>query len=174
MSYNYYLSATAYIKNRWVMVGVGTPEMEQASDLSDMGLSEITNTLAELNAVIEGQLDYLDWGTDLFYVSSEATVSNYGRYDKAERPQVPTIGLRNFLIELKKFKEQCLTKDYYKVIIGQAFTAIKANPLQYKRWTTSDLYYLITLNNITITLVLEPDDFDLSVGQYITQLARSF
>lgn len=174
MLYNYYLLATAHIKNRWVTVGVGTPEMEQASDLSDMGLSEITNTLTELNAVIAGQLDYLDWGTDLFYVCSEANISNYGRYDKTERPQVPTIGLRNFLIELKKFKEQCQARDYYKVIIGEAFTAVKANPSQYKRWATSDLDYLITLNNITITLVLEPDDFDLSVDQYITQLTRSF
>ena len=174
MSYNYYLSATAYRTNRGVGAAVGTSEMEQATYLSDMGLNEITDTLTELNAVIAGQLDYLDWGTDLFYVSSEATVSNYGRYDKAERPEVPTIGLRNFLIELKSFKEQCQTGDHYKTIIGQAFTAIKANPSQYKRWATSDLHYLITLNNITITLALKPDDFDLSIGQYVTQLKRYF
>ncbi|WP_294315862.1 hypothetical protein [uncultured Chryseobacterium sp.] len=174
MSYNHYLLATAYRTNRDVTAGVSASEMVQASDLSDMSLSEITERLTELNSVIGGQLDYLNWGTDLFDVSSEATVSKYGRYDKADRTQVSTIGLRNFLIELKNFKEQCLTGDYYKIIIGQAFTAIKANPSQYKRWATSDLYYLITLNNITITLVLEPNDFNLSVGQYVAQLKRYF
>lgn len=174
MSYNHYLSATTYKSNRGVTAAVGTSEMEQATYLSDMNLGEITETLTDLNAVIAGQLDYLDWGTDLLYVSSEATVSKYGLYDKVERTQVSTLSLRNFLIELKNFKEQCQAGDYYKTIIGQAFTAVKANPSQYKRWPTSDLHYLITLNNITITLVLKANDFNLSVGQYIAQLKRYF
>jgi hypothetical protein len=174
MSYNHYLSVTAYISNRGVDAAVGISDMEQASDLSDMNLREITDTLTDLNAVIAGQLDYLDWGTDLLYVSSEAALSQYVRYDKVEQTQVSTISLRNFLIELKNFKEQCQAGDYYKTIIGQAFTAVKANPSQYKRWATSDLDYLITLNNITITLVLEANDFNLSVGQYLAQLKRYF
>lgn len=171
MSYDHYLLATAYIANRSVIAAVGTSQMEEASDLSDMDLGEIRVTLTELNAVIAG---HLDWGTDLFYVSSEATESKYGRYDKAEQTQVPTISLRNFLIELKNFKEQCQVGDYYKTIIGQAFTTIQANPSQYRRWVTSDLYYLITLNNITITLALETNDFNLSVGQYVAQLKNDF
>jgi len=138
MSYNHYLSVTAYIANRGVSVEVGTSEMEQASDLSDMNLGEITDTLTELNAVIAGQLDYLTWGTDLLYVSSEAALSQYVRYDKVEKTQVSTISLRNFLIELKNFKEQCQAGDYYKTIIGESFTAVKANPSQYRRWPTSD------------------------------------
>ena len=95
-------------------------------------------------------------------------------YDKVEKTQVSTISLRNFLIELKNFKEQCQSGDYYKTIIGEAFTAVKADPSQYKRWATSDLDYLITLNNITINLVLEANDFNLSTGQYIAQLERYF
>ncbi len=174
MSYNHYLLATAYRTNRDVTAGVSASEMEQASDLSDMSLSEITEVLTELNAVISGQSDYLDWGTDLLYVSSEAALSWYVRYDKVEKTQVSTISLRNFLTELKNFKEQCQAGDYYKTIIGQAFTAVKANPSQYKRWATSDLDYLITLNNITIMLVLEANDFNLSTGQYVAQLKRYF
>ncbi|WPO81237.1 hypothetical protein SD427_10735 [Chryseobacterium sp. JJR-5R] len=127
-----------------------------------------------MNAVIAGQSDYLDWGTDSLYVSSETALSQYVRYDKVEKNQVSTLSLRNFLIELKNFKEQCQAGDYYKTIIGQAFTAVKANPSQYKRWPTSDLDYLITLNNITIALVLEANDFSLSTGQYLAQLIRYF
>lgn len=174
MSYNHYLLVTAYKSNRGVSVAVGTSEMEQTTYLSDMNLREITDTLTELNAVIAGQLDYLTWGTDLLYVSSEAALSQYVRYDKVKKTQVSTLSLRNFLIELKSFKEQCQAGDYYKTIIGQAFTAVKADHSQYKRWATHDLHYLITLNNITITLVLEANDFNLSVGQYITQLKKDF
>jgi len=174
MIYEYQILVTKYSINRAVMIGVSTSDLNQASALSDMNLSHITETLGELNAVIAGQLDYLNWGTDLFYVSSDTTISRYGDFDKVERYEVSTLGLRDFLIELKNFKEQCYAGDYYKTIIGQAFTAIKANPLQYKRWPTSDIYYLITLNNITFTLVLEPNDFNLTESQYVAQLKSEF
>jgi hypothetical protein len=174
MIYEYQILVTNNSINRAVMIGVSTSDLDQASALSDMSLSHITETLGELNTVIAGQLDYLDWGTELFYVSSNATISRYGDFDKVERYEVPTSGLRDFLIELKKFKEQCRAGDYYETIIGQAFTAINANPLQYKRWPTSDIYYLITLNNITVTLVLEPNDFNLTESQYVAQLKSEF
>ncbi|MFD1605427.1 hypothetical protein ACFSJW_02410 [Flavobacterium artemisiae] len=174
MSYEYQLTVTRYYTERYVMIGVGTSDLDQVSSLSEMSINEITKTLNELNAVISGSLEYLDWGTDLFYVFSEATVSRYGDFDKVERYEVSTIGLRDFLVELKKFKEQCLAGDHYKVIVGEAFTAIKAKPLKYKRWTTSDTDFLITLNNIIFSLKLESNDFNLTQSQYITQLEREF
>lgn len=169
MSYKYHIHVTHL---RSAIIRVSTSDMDQASALSDMDLNEITETLTELNAVIAGQLDYLDWGTDLFYVSSEATVSRYGNYDKVERIQVPTTGLKNFLIELKNLKQQCKAGGYYKTIVGQAFTEIKANRSQYEKW--SNYYYYITVNNIEVSLVLLGDDFNLSEGQYVAQLKNDF
>ncbi len=174
MPYEYQLTVTRYYTQRYVMIGVGTPDLDQASSLSEMSISEITKTLAELNAVISGSLEYLDWGTDLFYVFSEAAVSRYGDFDKVERYEVSTIGLRDFLIELKRFKEQCLADDYYKAIVGEAFAAIKANPLKYKRWSTSDTDFLITLNDIIFSLILQSNDFNLTQSQYVAQLEREF
>ncbi|MBW1654581.1 hypothetical protein [Flavobacterium quisquiliarum] len=174
MSYEYQLTVTRYYTQRYVMIGVGSSDLEQASSLSEMSINEITKTLAELNAVISGDLEYLDWGTDLFHVFSEVAVSRYGDFDKVERYEVSTIGLRDFLIELKKFKEQCLAGDDYKAIIGEAFATIKVNPSKYKRWPTSDTHFLITLNNIIFSLVLESNDFNLTQTQYVAQLEREF
>jgi hypothetical protein len=101
-------------------------------------------------------------------------MSRYGDYEKVERYQASTISFRDYLIELKNFKEQCAAGDYYKTIVGQAFTAIKANPSQYQEWPTSDIDFLITLNNITFGLVLEANDFNLTEAQYVAQLKRDF
>lgn len=181
MLYSYFILVTSHriiissgIVDRSIKVGISAPDLDQASALSDMPLSEIKRVLPELDAVISGQLDYFDWGTDLFYVDSEAALSSYGDYDKAERTQVSTTDLRNFLIELKNFKEKCQAEDYYKIIIGQAFTAIKDNPSQYQRWPTSDVDFLIVLNNITFTLTLLEDDFKLTEAQYVAQLQNYF
>jgi hypothetical protein len=139
-----------------------------------MCIKEITDVLTELNSIVAGQLDYLDWGTDLFYVCTEGALSWYGDYDKAERTQVSTTDLIAFLTELKNFKEQCLAEDSYKTSIGKAFTAVKANPSQYQSWPTSDIHFLIVLNSITFTFALSNDDFNLSENQFVDQLKETF
>lgn len=174
MSYSYYLSSSNFKFHRSVRVSVHSFGLEDAVELSDINLDYIPEIITELNEVIAGQLSDLSWGTQFFCVSSEGNMSWYGDYEKVERYQASTISFRDYLIELKNFKEQCATVDYYKSIIGQAFTAIKANPTQYKRWPTSNIDYLITLNNITFSLVLQPDDFNLTESQYVAQLKRDF
>lgn len=88
MSYHYYISVTAHINNRGVDATISTPTMEEASELSLMGIDDITQVINNLHTVVSGQLDYLNWGTDLFNVTSEGDVTQYGRYDKAMEIQV--------------------------------------------------------------------------------------
>ncbi|MDQ1162536.1 hypothetical protein QE422_002904 [Chryseobacterium sp. SORGH_AS 447] len=174
MSYHYYISVTAHINNRGVDATISTPTMEEASELSLMGIDEITQVINNLHTVVSGQLDYLNWGTDLLNVTSEGDVTQYGRYDKAMEIQVTTQSLISFLTELKRFKEHCMERDYYKSIISRAFTNVRANPSRYRRWPSSDLYYLITIDRITVTLSIETEDFHLSAEEYTAQLKRYF
>ncbi len=171
MIYDYYLTV---IKSKNVIVEVVPSNLIGASALSDMNLGEITETLSELNEVIAGQLSDLTWGTQFFCIVSEGNISWYGDYEKVERYQASTISFRDYLIELKNFKEQCAAGDYYKTIIGQAFTAIKANPSQFKSWATSDKDFSITINNITFNLFFDLNDFNLTESQYVAQLKRDF
>lgn len=171
MSYNHYLTV---IKSKNVIVEVVPSNLIGASALSEMNLGEIAETITELNKVIAGQLSDLSWGTQFFCVASEGNMSWYGDYEKVERYQTSTISFRDYLIELKNFKEQCLNNDYYKTIISQAFTAIKANPTQFKSWATSNKDFSITLNNITFNLFLDLNDFNLTESQYIAQLKKRF
>jgi hypothetical protein len=170
MSYIHYLMVHKY----QVRVGVAPSNLIGASALSNMDLNYITETITELNQVIAGQLSDLSWGTQFFCVISEGNMSWYGDYEKVERYQTSTISFRDYLIELKNFKEQCLAGNHYKTIVGQAFTAIKANPSQYKEWPTSDIDFSIIINNISFSLVLEPNDFNLTESQYMAQLKRDF
>lgn len=174
MSYHYYLSVTAHINNRGVNAAISTPAMEEASELSSMGINEIIQVMTDLQDVVSGQMDYLNWGTDLFNVTSEGDVTLYGRYDKAMETQVSTRSLISFLTALKKFKEHCLEGDYYKDVISRAFISVRADPSRYRRWPSSDLDYLIDVDRITVTLTLEPEDFHLSAEEYMTQLKRYF
>ncbi|WP_394660571.1 hypothetical protein [uncultured Chryseobacterium sp.] len=174
MSYHYYISVTAHINNRGVDAAISTPAMEEASELSSMGINEIIQVITDLQDVVSGQMDYLNWGTDLLNVTSEGDVTLYGRYDKAMETQVSTRSLISFLTELKRFKQYCLERDYYKSIISRAFTSVRAEPSRYRRWPSSDLHYLITVDRITVTLTLETEDFHLSTEEYTAQLNRYF
>lgn len=174
MSYHYYISVTADINNRGVDAAISTMAMEEASELSSMGINEIIQVITDLQDVVSGQMDYLNWGTDLFNVTSEGDVTLYGRYDKAMETQVSTRSLISFLTELKQFKEHCQERDYYKDVISRAFVSVRADPSRYRRWPSSDLHYLISIDRITITLVLEPEVFHLSAEEYTAQLKRYF
>lgn len=174
MSYHYYISVTAHINNRGVDAAISTPAMEEASELSSMGINEIIQVITDLQDVVSGRMDYLNWGTDLFNVTSEGDVTLYGRYDKAMETQVSTRSLISFLTELKRFKEHCQERDYYKDVISRAFVSVRADPSRYRRWPSSDLDYLIGVDRITVTLTLEPEDFHLSAEEYTVQLKRYF
>ncbi len=170
MSYSHYLTV---IKSKRVIVEVVPSNLIGASALSDMDLNYITKTITELNQVIAGQLSDLSWGTQFFCVDSEGNMSWYGDYEKVERYQASTISFRDYLIELKNFKEQCAAGDYYKTIIGQAFTAIKANPSGTKKWEQGT-YYEVQINGIVVSLNLTEDDFNLTESQYVAKLKRDF
>jgi hypothetical protein len=156
-----------------VRVGVVPSNLTGASALSDMDLNYITETITELNQVIAGELSDLSWGTQFFCVISEGNMSWYGDYEKVERYQTSTISFRDYLIELKNFKEQCLAGDQYKTIVGQAFTAIKANPSGTKKWAHGS-HYETVINGKIVSLNLSEDDFNLTESQYMAQLKRDF
>ena len=169
MSYSHYLMVHKYR----VRVGVAPSNLIGASALSDMDLNYITETITELNQVIAGQLSDLSWGTQFFCVVSEGNMSWYGDYEKVERYQASTISFRDFLIEIKNFKEQCLSGDYYKTMVGKAFSAIKANPSGTKKWVHGS-HYEIEINGKIVSLNLTEDDFNLTESQYVAQLKRDF
>jgi hypothetical protein len=170
MNYNYSISV---LNDKSVRIGLYRTDLNQSGALSDMDLNYITETITELNQVIAGQLSDLSWGTVFFCVISEGNISWYGDYEKVERYQTSTISFRDYLIELKNFKEQCLSGDYYKTIVGQAFTQIKNNPSGTKKWVHGT-HYGIVINGKIVSLNLSEDDFNLTESQYIAQLKRDF
>ena len=76
MSYHYYISVTAHINNRGVDATISTPTMEEASELSLMGIEEITQAITNLHTGVSGQLDYSNCGTDRSNVTSQVELSH--------------------------------------------------------------------------------------------------
>ena len=81
--------------------------------------------------------------------------------------------LLNLMIQIRDFKQEYQQENNLKNIIGQAFNQIKSNPQSYKKWSHL-IYYEVLVNNITVTLQLEPEDFNLSSIDYVNQINLNF
>lgn len=160
--------------DRAVSVGVYDSNIPESGSLSELTLYNINEALNELNFIIAQTDGAVVWGVEQFQVESEPALSVCRDYDEEVIAEVPTVSLKNLMLEVKSFKEYCQQSDNYKTILGQAFSTIKSNPSQYKRWAESDVDFGITINNVFIGLVLESSDFNLTETQFINQLNANF
>lgn len=155
---------------RNVILDLGYGEIKNSGFLSDFDLDSIVEIIEELTKVINGTLDGYSWGQDQIMIDSEK-VSSYcfNELDNIALPDVPTQDLLNLMIEVKNFKTEYENPVVLNNIISQAFNQIKSNPQSYKKWSHL-IYYEVIINNITVALQLELEDFNLSASQFVNQL----
>jgi hypothetical protein len=161
--------------NRRVDIIIGTPNLENCGHLSDFSLDSIEEIIEELTKVINGTLENFYWGQEQIMIESYQNSSMcYNEMEQKSLPNVSTIDLLNLMNQIKTFKEQYENPINLKSIVGQAFNTIKGNPNNYKKYNNSIYHFTILLEDISITLVLEPNDFNLSNIEYINQLQTNF
>jgi len=103
-------------------------------------------------------------------IDSESLTSYcFDEMNDTSLPNVNTQELLNLMIEIKDFKTAYGQPANLSNIISQAFNQIKSNPQSYKKWSHL-IYYEVIINNVTVALQLESEDFNLSASQYVNQL----
>ena len=152
---------------RNVLVGVSSSLIKNSGNLSDFSLSSVNEVILELTKVVNGTLEDFYWGQ--LPIMIESTQQNSECYDEINNEylgNVKTQDLLNLMIQIRDFKQEYQQEINLKNIIGQAFNQIKSNPQSYKKWSHL-IYYEMLVNNITVTLQLEPEDFNLSSNDYV-------
>ncbi len=159
---------------RNVLVGVSSSLIKNSGNLSDFSLSSVNEVILELTKVVNGTLEDFYWGQ--LPIMIESTQQNSECYDEINNEylgNVKTQDLLNLMIQIRDFKQEYQQEINLKNIIGQAFNQIKSNPQSYKKWSHL-IYYEMLVNNITVTLQLEPEDFNLSSNDYVNQINLNF
>ena len=159
---------------RNVLVGVSSSLIKNSGNLSDFSLSSVNEVILELTKVVNGTLEDFYWGQ--LPIMIESTQQNSECYDEINNEylgNVKTQDLLNLMIQIRDFKQEYQQEINLKNIIGQAFNQIKSNPQSYKKWSHL-IYYEVLVNNITVTLQLEPEDFNLSSIDYVNQINLNF
>lgn len=170
-----YTKAIVIQYQRTVNIGVADEKIPNSGFLSDLDLNSINEIIIELNEVISNPNGALIWGQEQIMIDSGQINSKcVDQINNTILPDIPTISFLNLMIENKKFKEQYQNSINLKNIIEQAFTNIKSNPNNYKRWSNSNSDFSTTINNVFISLVLKPKDFNLSKSEYVNQLRINF
>ncbi|WP_026715316.1 hypothetical protein [Flavobacterium daejeonense] len=155
---------------RYVEVGVYDSSIPESGNLSELTLYYIDDAINQLNFILTQPDDAVLWGVEQFHVESEPIMSVCLDFNEEVIAEVSTVDLKNLMLEVKNFKEYCQQSDNYKTIIGQAFSAIKSNPSQYRRWPESDLHYITNINDVSVSIAIEPSDLDLTTEAFINQL----
>lgn len=161
---------------RSIYIGVDDTSIPDGHHLSELDIDSVIEIIADLNNLINSNnpSDYLDWGVDLFLVSSYPTISTcVNDLQGVDLGSFPTTSLLNLMIQIKQFKETYQIVSNLNAIVGDAFTSIKNNPQNYIRYEDTNFYW-IDINDVKITLTLLPDDFNLSETQYVSQLEPNF
>jgi hypothetical protein len=170
-----YTKAIAIQHGGTINMGVADTEILNSEYLSDFDLHSINQIVTDLDEVINNPNGALIWGQMQIMIDSDPINSKCADQMSNEiLPDVLTISFLNLMMENKKFKEHYQNHTNLKDIIGQAFTTIKANPNNFKRWPTSNIVFSITLNEIFVSLVLVPEDFNLTETEYVNQLKTNF
>lgn len=170
-----YLKGLVVDKYKSVDLGVVDTTISNSSHLSDFDLDSISKIVLDLNNVISNPNGALLWGQEQIMIDSDPINSKCEDEMNGEiLPDVQTSSLLNLMIEIKNFKAQYQNPTNLRNIVGQAFTNIKSNPNNYKRFPNSDFYFATTINAIYITLVLEPEDLNLTEREYVNQLNTNF
>jgi hypothetical protein len=174
MSYLKSIIVQSSFLDRAVSVGVHDSNIPESGNLSELTLPYIDEAISKLNFILGRPTGTVRWGVEQFTVESDSSISGCEDLDGNEIAEVSTLSLKNLMLEVKSLKEYCHQADNYKTIIAQAFSAIKINPSQYKRWSESDVDFGITINNVFVSLVLESSDFTLTETAFINQLNVNF
>lgn len=160
---------------RSVNLGVDYNEILNSEYLSDFDLDSIIDIITELTQVVNGSLDSMYWGQEQIMIGSEQVNSDcFDDMNNENLGSVSTQALLNLMIEIRDFKQFYQNPNNLKNIVGQAFNTIKSNPNNYKRFPNSDFHFIVTINDIYITLILDPEDFNLSQNEYTNQLQTIF
>jgi hypothetical protein len=162
------------IINREVEIIIANQTIKNSSYLSDLNLDSINKSITDLNYIITQKNGIITWGVEQFMVDSDSERSLCKDENNTELADIPNNIMINLLTEIKSFKEQYQNAVNLKRIVGQGFNAIKVNSINYKRYPNSDFHFAITINDIFITLVLEPNDFNLTENIYLSQLNINF
>lgn len=160
-----------FINNkRDTFISVSSSSIKNSGFLSDFDLDSITEIITELTKVINGTLESFYWGQEQIMIDSESLTSYcFDEMNNTSLPNVNTQELLNLMIEIKDFKTAYGQPANLSNIITQAFNQIRSNPQSYKKWSHL-IYYEVIINNITVALQLESEDFNLSASQYVNQL----
>lgn len=155
---------------RNVIINLGYGEIKNSGFLSDFDLDSITEIIIELTKVINGTLESFYWGQEQIMIDSESLTSYcFDEMNDTSLPNVNTQELLNLMIEIKDFKTAYGQPANLSNIISQAFNQIKSNPQSYKKWSHL-IYYEVIINNVTVALQLESEDFNCNASQYVNQL----
>lgn len=160
---------------RSVNLGVDYNEILNSEYLSDFSLDSIIKIITELTQVVNGTLDSMYWGQEQIMIDSEQVNSDcFDDTNNENLGSVSTQALLNLMIEIRDFKQHYQNSNNLKNLVGQAFNAIKSDPNNYKRFPNSDFHFIVIINDIYITLILNPEDFNLSQNEYTNQLQTIF
>jgi hypothetical protein len=173
MSYLNFISTQGKLGQfRTVSASVYDSSIQNSEYLNDFSLNSINKIIIDLNNVINSPNGALLWGHEQMSIDSNPLLSKcFDETRNKSLPDVPTQNLLNLMIQIKKFKTQYhQNSENLKNIIKQAFSSIKSNPNNYKKYPNSDIRFAITIDNIYLTLVLEPNDLNLTDDDFLSQL----
>jgi len=173
MSYLKFISIQSKLgEYRAVYLSVTDSSIQNSGYLNDLSLNSINRNIIDLNLVINTPNGALLWGQEQISIDSDSLLSKcFDETKDKTLPDVYTQDLLNLMIEIKNFKTQYNENPtILKSIIGQAFSSIKSNPNNYQKNPNSNIRFAITIDNIYLTLVLEPGDFNMSESEYLIQL----
>ncbi|MCD0475069.1 hypothetical protein LPB87_11760 [Flavobacterium sp. EDS] len=160
---------------RSVNIGVSDDEIPNSSYLSDFDLSSVNEIVFDLKELVKSDGGGFIWGQEYIMIDSTPEISFCENdLDKEALPDIPTISLLNLMIEIQKMKTEYQNPDNLKKIIGEVFTIVKSDPDNHRRWPESDKSFAVTIDGIYITLALMPEDFYLTVEDYVNQLQTNF
>lgn len=170
MSYTKSIIVQGLRIDRSVSTEVSLSNIPDTGYLSSLDINTIESIISDLNWIITQSTGVITWGVENFMVDSDSQGSLCRDLDDVEIADIPTNTIRDLMIEVKNFKQQYQNTINLKNIIVQAFDSIKSNRNQYKRWTSSNLHYMININGINVFMTLESNDFNLSSNQYADQI----
>lgn len=170
-----YSKGIAVQYRRGVNIGIFDDEISNSSYLSDFDLSSINELITELTELVESEDGGMIWGQEQIMIDSSPEISFCkDEMHRENLGKVPTRSLLNLMIEIQKLKTEYQNPDNLKKKIGEAFAIIKSDPDNHKRWLESNIDFMVIINDIYISLVLMPKDFELTVEEYTNQLKFAF
>ena len=154
---------------RDVILGIGLEEYPILSELNNIHLSQINKVIDIRENIESGSFMYgydeLQTQRVVFELYQSHSLVNDFIFDKVH--QIDTKIIFDFLIERKKFLSSVNDKEIIDLILI-FFSLIKQNNEKYR--TNIENFYSILLGNIRITMILEPNDTNITNNEFISSL----